>query len=123
MGPLSSLLEMIPGMGSALRDPEVKAALEGDQMKHTEALILSMTMEERRNPDIINASRKKRIAKGSGLTVQDVNQLLKSFKQMQGMMKQMMGMQKSMGGGRKGRRGLPGLGGLGGMGGGSPFGF
>lgn len=121
MGPLSNLLEMIPGMGSALRDPEVKAALEGDQMKHTEAIILSMTMEERRNPDIINASRKKRIARGCGMTVQDVNQLLKSFKQMQGMMKQMMGAQKSMGG-RKGRRGLPGLGGLNGLGG-SPFGF
>jgi signal recognition particle subunit SRP54 len=119
MGPLSSLLEMIPGMGSALRDPEVKQALEGDQMKHTEAIILSMTPQERHDPDIINASRKKRIARGSGLTVQDVNQLLKSFKQMQGMMKQMMGAQRSMGG-RKGRRGLPGLGG---MGGGFPFGF
>ena len=120
MGPLSQLLEMIPGMGSALRDPEVKKALEGDQMKHTEAIILSMTPQERRDPDIINASRKKRIAKGCGLTVQDVNQLLNSFKQTQKMMKQMMGMQKSVGG-RKGRRGMGALGG--GMGGGMPFGF
>ncbi|HKT39222.1 MAG TPA: signal recognition particle protein [Ktedonobacterales bacterium] len=123
MGPLSQLLEMIPGMGKALSDPAVKEALEGDQMKHTEAIILSMTMEERRNPDVINASRKKRIARGSGMTVQDINQLLASFKQSQKMMKQMMGMQKSMGG-RKGMRGLgSGMGGLGGMGGGSPFGF
>ncbi len=120
MGPLSQLLEMIPGMGAALRDPEVKQALEGDQMKHTEAIILSMTPQERRDPDIINASRKKRIAKGCGLTVQDVNQLLNSFKQSQKMMKQMMGMQKGMGG-RKGRRGLGALGG--GVGGGMPFGF
>jgi signal recognition particle subunit SRP54 len=124
MGPLSQLLEMIPGMGKALSDPAVKEALEGDQMKHTEAIILSMTMEERRNPDIINGSRRKRIARGSGLTVQDINQLLLSFKQSQKMMKQVMGMQKGMGG-RKGLRGLGGMsgGGLGGPGGGSPFGF
>ncbi len=124
MGPLSQLLEMIPGMGKALSDPAVKEALEGDQMKHTEAIILSMTMEERRNPDLINASRKKRIARGSGLTVQDINQLLTSFKQSQKMMKQVMGMQKGMGG-RKGLRGLGGMGGsgLGGLGGGSPFGL
>lgn len=119
MGPLTQLLEMIPGMGKALSDPQVKEALEGDQMKHTEAIILSMTMEERRNPDIINASRKKRIARGSGLTVQDINQLLNSFKQSQKMMKQVMGMQKSMGG----RKGMRGLSGMGGMGGGMPFGL
>ncbi len=115
MGPLTQLLEMIPGMGKALKDPQVKAALEGDQMKHTEAIILSMTMEERHDPDILNASRKKRIAKGSGMTVQDINQLLNSFKQSQKLMKQMMGAQK--GPGRKGMRGK------GGFGGGSPFGF
>ncbi len=120
MGPLSQLLEMIPGMGKALNDPAVKEALEGDQMKHTEAIILSMTMEERRRPEIINASRKRRIARGCGLTVQDINQLLNSFKQSQKMMKQVMGMQKSMGG-RKGMRGMPSLPGLGG-GGGMPFG-
>lgn len=118
MGPLSQLLEMIPGMGKALSDPQVKEALEGDQMKHTEAIILSMTMAERHNPDILNASRKKRIAAGCGMTVQDVNQLLNSFKQSQKMMKQVMGMQKSMGG----RRGMRGLGsGMGG--GGLPFGM
>ncbi|HEX8982699.1 MAG TPA: signal recognition particle protein [Ktedonobacterales bacterium] len=122
MGPLSQLLEMIPGMGKALSDPQVKEALEGDQMKHTEAIILSMTMAERHNPDILNASRKKRIAAGCGMTVQDVNQLLNSFKQSQKMMKQVMGMQKSMGG-RRGMRGLgSGMGGMGG-GGGLPFGM
>lgn len=125
MGPMAQLLEMIPGMGKALSDPQVKAALEGDQMKQTEAIILSMTMEERHNPDILNGSRKRRIAKGSGTTPQEINQLLASFKQAQTMMKQMMAMQQP---GRKGRRGRlgglgggGGLGGLGGLGGG-PFG-
>ncbi|HEX5546064.1 MAG TPA: signal recognition particle protein, partial [Ktedonobacterales bacterium] len=126
MGPMAQLLEMIPGMGKAMSDPQVKAALEGDQMKQTEAIILSMTMEERHNPDILNGSRKRRIAKGSGTTPQEINQLLASFKQAQTMMKQMMAMQQP---GRKGRRGRlgglgggGGLGGLGGLGGGSPFG-
>jgi signal recognition particle subunit SRP54 len=122
MGPMAQLLEMIPGMGKAMSDPQVKAALEGDQMKQTEAIILSMTMEERHNPDILNGSRKRRIAKGSGTTPQEINQLLASFKQAQTMMKQMMAMQQP---GRKGRRGRfgglgGGLGGLGGLGG--PFG-
>jgi signal recognition particle subunit SRP54 len=95
-----------------MRDPQMKEALEGDQMKMAEAIILSMTFEERRNPDIISGSRKRRIAAGSGTTPQDVNQLLTSFKQSQKMMKQVMGMQNQ---GRKGRRGM--LGGMGGMGG------
>jgi signal recognition particle subunit SRP54 len=112
MGPLTQLLEMIPGMGQAMRDPQMKEALEGDQMKMAEAIILSMTLEERRNPDMISGSRKRRIAAGSGTTPQDVNQLLASFKQSQKMMKQVMGMQNQ---GRKGRRGM--LGGMGGMGG------
>jgi signal recognition particle subunit SRP54 len=112
MGPLTQLLEMIPGMGQAMRDPQMKEALEGDQMKMAEAIILSMTLEERRNPDMISGSSKRRIAAGSGTTPQDVNQLLTSFKQSQKMMKQVMGMQNQ---GRKGRRGM--LGGMGGMGG------
>jgi signal recognition particle subunit SRP54 len=119
MGSFGSLLEMIPGMGKALSSAEMKEALEGDQLKMTEAIILSMTPTERHNPDIINGSRKRRIARGSGTTPQDVNQLLASFKQSQKMMKQVMGMQK---GGGMGRR-LRGLGGLGGLGGGSPFGI
>jgi len=124
MGPLKDIMGMLPGMGQALRNPEVQEALEGDQMKFMEAIILSMTLEERHNPDIINGSRKKRIARGSGTTVQEINQLLISFKQMQKMMKQMMGMQKGGGKGRmRGLGGLGALGGLGGMGGGGlPFG-
>ena len=118
MGPLSQLLEMIPGMGQAMRSPEMKDALEGDQLKMAEAIILSMTPEERRDPEIIKGSRKRRIARGSGVTVQDVNQLLASFRQSQTMMKQVMAMQKGMGGKRLGR-----LGNLGGLGGMPPFGL
>jgi signal recognition particle subunit SRP54 len=122
MGPLTQLLEMIPGMGQAMRDPQMKEALEGDQMKMAEAIILSMTREERRNPDMISGSRKRRIAAGSGTTPQDVNQLLTSFKQSQKMMKQVIGMQNQ---GRKGRRGaLGGMGGVPGLPGGrGPFGI
>lgn len=123
MGPMAQLLEMIPGMGKALNDPQVKAALEGDQMKQAEAIILSMTPEERHHPEILNGSRKRRIARGSGTTPQDINQLLASFKQAQTMMKQMMAMQPG-GKGGKGRRGrFGGLGGgLSGLGGLGPFG-
>jgi signal recognition particle subunit SRP54 len=125
MGPLKDIMGMIPGMNLHMRDPQVQEALEGDQMKMMEAIILSMTPDERLNPDIINGSRKRRIARGSGTTVQEINQLLISFKEMQKMMKQMMGMQK---GGGKGRmRGLGGLGALSGLGGsggsGLPFGM
>jgi signal recognition particle subunit SRP54 len=122
MGPLSQVLEMIPGFGSALRTPEVKQALEGDQMKTVEAIILSMTPAERRDPEILNGSRKRRIARGSGTTVQDINQLLGSFKQMRQMMKQMTAMPTGKGR-RKGIGGLGGLSGLPGFGSGSPFGF
>ena len=128
MGSFSSLLEMIPGMGKALNSPELKAALAEDQFKPIEAMILSMTMQERRNPEIINGSRKRRIARGSGTTPQDVNQLLSQFKDAQKMMKQMMAMQRGgQGRGRMGRlaRQLGGMGGMGGMGGlgGPPFGM
>jgi signal recognition particle subunit SRP54 len=125
MGPLSQLLELVPGMGKAMNAPEVREALEGDQLKMVEAIILSMTAHERHEPAIINGSRKRRIARGSGTTVQDINQLLASFKQMQQMMKQMSTMQR---GGAKGMRGrMKGLGNLvgpGGLSGGqNPFGF
>ncbi|GAC1448835.1 MAG: signal recognition particle protein [Ktedonobacterales bacterium] len=116
MGPLSQLLEMIPGMGKALSSAEVKEAMEGDQLKMIEAIILSMTPDERHDPEIINGSRKRRIARGSGTTPQDVNRLLATFKQMRQMMKQLTAMQKGGGKGRLGRMG--GLGGLGGLGGG-----
>ncbi|MDR0994485.1 MAG: signal recognition particle protein [Verrucomicrobiota bacterium] len=97
MGSMGKLLEMIPGMGG-MKD-ELRSRLEtdsGDKMKKTEALILSMTPRERRRPDIINASRRKRIARGSGLQVSDVNELLRSFKQAQQMAKKMKNMQKRM---------------------------
>jgi signal recognition particle subunit SRP54 len=77
-------------------------------MKMTEAIISSMTRQERRTPDILNAGRRRRIAAGSGTTVQDVNALVKQFREMQKMMKQM----GIMGGGRKGRKGRGGRGGM-----------
>jgi signal recognition particle subunit SRP54 len=87
MGPLSQLLEMIPGF-SQLKT-ELTPELTDRQMKMVEAIINSMTVEERRSPRIINASRKRRIARGSGTTVQDVNMLLVQFRQMQRMVKQL----------------------------------
>lgn len=95
LGPLSQLLELIPGFSSLTR--ELPLELTDRQLKRVEAIINSMTPEERRRPEIINASRKRRIARGSGTTVQEVNELLVQFRQVQRMMKEM----------RKGR--LPGL--------------
>jgi signal recognition particle subunit SRP54 len=88
MGPLRQVMEMIPGMNKLAATPEMEEALEGDQLKYIEAMILSMTLEERRTPDIINGSRRKRIARGSGTTVQEVNQLLDQFGEMRTMMRQ-----------------------------------
>ncbi len=107
MGPISQLLDMIPGMS------QLTAGLAPDvtdkQMKMIEAIINSMTPGERHNPRIINASRKRRIAKGSGRTVTEVNDLLTQFRQMQRMMKQMTGAGKR----GRGMRGLMGM--LGGL--------
>jgi signal recognition particle subunit SRP54 len=89
MGPLRNVMEMIPGFNKMADMPEMEEALEGDQLKHIEAIILSMTLEERHNPDLINGSRRKRIARGSGSTTQAVNQLLDQFNQMRTMMRQM----------------------------------
>lgn len=87
MGPLRSLLELLPGVGSALKDIDIPES----EMKRTEAIILSMTPEERRNPSIINGQRRLRIARGSGTTPHHVNALLQQFehakKMMQGVMK------------------------------------
>lgn len=85
MGNMKDLLGMIPGAGKALKDINI----DDDAFKHIEALIYSMTPEERRNPAIITTSRKNRIAKGSGRSIQDINQLLKQFEQMSKMMKMM----------------------------------
>src|SRR2546426_5926162 len=89
MGPLRNVMEMIPGFNKMADMPEMEEALEGDQLKHIEAIILSMTLEERHNPDIINGSRRRRIARGSGSAPQAVNQLLDQFNQMRTMMRQM----------------------------------
>ena len=109
MGSVSQLLDMLPGMSQLTQDiaPEVT----DQQMKTIEAIINSMTPQERQSPRIINASRKRRISKGSGTTVMEVNELLTQFRQMQRMMKQIAG------GGKRGRGGMRGLMGmLGGMG-------
>lgn len=84
LGPLENLLKMIPGAKKMGLD---NAKIEPKQMAHIEAIVLSMTPEERHNPDIIKASRKQRIAKGCGLTVTDVNRLLNQFEEMKKMMK------------------------------------
>ena len=87
MGPLSELMSMIPGLQQLAKQLPAEATDRG--LKVAEAIINSMTPEERRNPKILNASRKRRIARGSGTSVQEVNQLLRQFTQMQQMMKQM----------------------------------
>jgi signal recognition particle subunit SRP54 len=111
MGSISQLLDMIPGMSQLTKD--IAPDVTDQQMKVIEAIINSMTPEERHQPRIINASRKRRIARGSGTSVVEVNDLLSQFRQMQRMMKQLSG------GGKRGRGGMRGLmsmlGGLGGQ--------
>jgi len=102
LGPLDQLLGMIPGMGNMKKMQGVEVSEK--EMKRVEAIILSMTKKERRNPNIIDGSRRKRIASGSGTQVQDVNRLLKQFTEVKKMMKQIQGMQKS---GKKGRFKMP----------------
>jgi signal recognition particle subunit SRP54 len=104
MGPLDKILGMMPGMGN-IKDQLGDVDLNGKEMKRTKAIVQSMTVEERRNPGILNASRKKRIARGSGTSVQDVNRLIKQFNEMKKMMKMFTGSQKSM----KKRGGFAGL--------------
>ncbi len=107
MGPITDILGMIPGVNRMVKGIDTQLA-EGS-LKKTEAIIFSMTRQERRAPNILNASRRRRIATGSGTTVQDVNMLVKQFREMQKMMKQL----GIMGGGkhkqRKGRGGARGL--------------
>ncbi len=98
MGSLDQLADMIPGMSGNFQVDE-------EQMKRTEAMIRSMTVQERHNPRIINGSRRMRIAKGSGTTVQDVNRLLKQFSQMNRMVRQFTAPGKK--GKRRSRRGFP----------------
>lgn len=115
MGGLSSILSMMPGMG--INAAQLEDAIDEKQMARMEAIVLSMTVEERRNPKLLNPSRKHRIAKGAGVDIAVVNRFIKQFEQSQKMMKQLPGMM----GGRKGKRG--GFGGFPGMGGGFKFPF
>lgn len=106
MGGLSSVLSMMPGLGSQMKD--IENAIDEKKMARTEAIILSMTPKERSNPEILNPSRKHRIARGAGVDIAEVNRLVKQFEQMRKMMKQMPGMM-GMGGkrGKKGRFKFP----------------
>ena len=112
MGPMKEILSMIPGLGKKLKDTDV----DDKQVDYTMAIIRSMTMKERENPDIINPSRKRRIAAGCGLKVEDVNRLLNQYRQIQKVYKQLNGngskkmmkrMQKM--GGMQGLGGMPGM--------------
>jgi signal recognition particle subunit SRP54 len=122
LGGLSGILDMLPGMGQIKKQMKDMSPPD-DEIKKIEAIIRSMTLEERNEPDILNGSRRERIAKGSGTRVQDINKFMKQFEQARKMMTQMMkmGMGKGgfpgMGGGGKG--GFPGMGG--GKGGKFPF--
>jgi signal recognition particle subunit SRP54 len=97
MGPLEQIVKLIPGAARAIPSADV----DPKRVKHVEAIILSMTPEERRKPEILNGSRRARVARGSGRSVAEVNRLLKQFKEMQKLMKQFKGMQ--------GVRGMQGL--------------
>ena len=99
MGSISQIMDMLPGqLGQAARQADPKDVEKS--MKQSEAIIYSMTLKERRNPDILNASRRRRIAAGSGMEVQDVNRLIKQFREAQKLMKTFQ---------RSGGRGLPSL--------------
>ena len=116
MGPLEQIIGMLPGMGNIKALAENKP--DENQMTRVEAIINSMTPDERCKQHIINGSRRKRIARGSGTSVEDVNRLLKQFVQMQKVLKQLGGMAGMAGGGKNARRramemlrnrGFPGL--------------
>ena len=111
LGPMKDLLKLLPGVNASMLK---NANLDPKRMKHVEAIVLSMTHAERTRPELMNGSRRLRVAKGSGRTVQEVNALLDQFRQMQKMMKKMT--QGGGGGGRPPQ--LPP-----GMGGRMPFGL
>ena len=108
MGPMKEILSMIPGVGKKLKDTDV----DDKQVDYTMAIIRSMTMKERENPDIINPSRKRRIAAGCGLKVEDVNRLLNQYRQIQKVYKQLNGA-----GSKKMMKRMQRMGGMPGMGG------
>ena len=101
MGGISSILGMMPGIGGS-QMKQIEDAMDEKKMARIEAIILSMTPQERRNPDVINPSRNRRIAKGAGVDISEVNRLVKQFEQSRKLMKQMPGML----GGKRGKRGM-----------------
>ena len=101
MGGIGALLGMMPGMSSQMK--QIEDAVDEKKMARIEAMILSMTVKERQNPDLLNPSRKRRIAKGAGVDISEVNRLVKQFEQSKKMMKQMPGM---MGKGKLGKKGM-----------------
>jgi len=103
LGPMEKILGMLPGMGNLKN-----LSVDEKQLKRVEAIVLSMTAQERGKPDILNARRRQRIARGSGTTVTEVNDLITRFNEMRKMMKQMPKMQKMMA--RSKGKGLFGLG-------------
>jgi signal recognition particle subunit SRP54 len=105
MGPLEQVLGMIPGMGNLKQLNAQRAQVDDKQLSRVEAIVNSMTARERRNHQLINGSRRKRIARGSGTSVEDVNRMLKQFIEMRKMLKAM----STMGTGRKGRQRLMGM--------------
>ena len=123
MGGLAKIMGMIPGMERAMA--QMPQAADDSQMTRIEAIIHSMTREERLRPKIINGQRRKRIAAGSGRTVQEVNQLIKQWDEMNKMMSKMKAMAAQAGGGKKARRQMQqmmrNMGGAGGPGGRLPF--
>ena len=122
MGGMTSLLDKLPGM-SGMAD-KIKEKVNDKELSHIEAIISSMTVKERRKPEIIKGSRKKRIAAGAGVSIQEVNRLLKQFEEARYMMRRMgKGGMKKMMGAMKGMMGMGGMGGLGGLMGGMGGGF
>ena len=118
MGPLGKILEMFPGMSGKITDETAQAGEQ--EIKYLEAIINSMTKEEREKPSVLNGSRRARVASGAGVSVTQVNQMMKKYNETRKMMKQMMAQQEQMMGTRKGKKGkkkrrrsLPGMGGLG----------
>ena len=111
MGGLGSIMKMMPGVSGKVDEAEFDQAEK--QLRRTEAIIMSMTPEERVNPDLLNPSRKNRIARGCGMDIAEINRFIKQFREAQKMMKKLPGLMK---GGRK-RRGFGGFPGGGGFGG------
>ena len=105
MGGIGSILNMLPGMGTKMKD--IEGMIDESAMNRTKSIILSMTLQERSNPGILNVSRKNRIAKGAGVDISEVNRLVKQFEQSKKMMKQMPGMMGGKKGGKRGGFKLP----------------